>query len=643
MFDLFRSRDKAVRILLGALLVVVGLSMLTYLIPSYNTGTGSSNDQVVAKIGGEEVTTSYIQQLIQATMRGRQLPPEIIPNYIPEIVNNVVTDRALAYEAQRMGLQVTDDQLRQAIQQTLPNLFPDGKFVGKDAYAALLAQQNITIPDFEADLKRQLLITRLRDIALEGTIVTQPEIEAAYRKKNEQAKIEFVKLSPDKLKSEIQVTPEELQNYFKANSSQYTIPEKRNLVMLVADQNQVLAGLNPTEDQLRTMYSQNQAQFRIPETVKVRHILLKTQGKDPSEDAKIKAQAEDILKQVKAGANFNDLVKKYSEDTASVPTGGVYSVQRNGQMVPEFENAAFSLKPGESAVVKTTYGYHIMQVMQHDPARIKPFEEAKADLAAEWKKQRASDVMGQISDKVQAALQKDPTNPDKVAAQFHMQVIKADGVEAGKPVPGVGSNPDFDQSISGLKKGEVSPAVALAGDKLVVAEVTDVIPARPATLDEVKDQVREAIVRNRLAVLVQTRAKELVDKAKSMGGDLAKAAKSMGLEVKTSDDFTRAGSVKDLGSAAYVQEAFARPDGSIIGPIATPDGTVVAKVLAHVQPDMAKLPAQRAEIRDEIKSQRARDRNAMFEAGVRDQLIRQGKIKIYQDVVNRLITNYRTS
>ncbi len=642
MFDLFRSRDKAVRILLGALLVVVGLSMLTYLIPSYNTGSGS-DDQVVAKVGGEEVTLSYIQQLIQATMRGRQLPPEIIPNYIPEIVNNVVTDRALAYEAQRLGLQVTDEQLRQAIQQTLPGLFPDGKFVGKEAYAAMLAQQNITIPDFEADLKRQLLITRLRDIALEGTIVTQPEIEAEYRKKNEQAKIEFVKLSPDKLKSEVQVTPEDLQTYFKANSSQYTIPEKRNLVLLIADQNKVLAGINPTEEQLHTMYNQNQAQFRIPETVKVRHILLKTQGKPVSEDPKIKAQAEDILKQVRAGANFGELVKKYSEDPGSVATGGVYSVQRNGQMVPEFENAAFSLKPGESAVIKTTYGYHIIQVMQHDPARIKPFEEAKADLAAAWKKQRASDIMQQISDKVQAMLQKDPTNPDKVAAALNMQVVKADGVEAGKPVPEVGPNPDFDQAISGLKKGEVSPAVALAGDKLVVAEVTDVIPARPATLDEVKDQVREAIVRNRVAVLVQNRAKELVDKAKSMGGDLAKAAKSMGLEVKTSEAFTRGGSVKDLGSAAYVPDAFTRPDGSIIGPISTPDGTVVAKVVGHVAPDMSKLAAERTAIRDDLKGQKARDRNSLFEAGVRDELSRQGKIKIYQDVVNRLILNYRTS
>src|SRR5579885_1510851 len=303
MFDLFRSRDKAVRILLGALLVLVGLSMLTYLIPSYNTGA-RSDEQVVARVGGEEISSVYIQRLIQATVRGRQLPPEIIPNYIPEIVNSVVTDRALAYEAQRMGLEVTDEQVRQAIQQMMPSLFPDGKFVGKEAYAALLAQQNLTIPEFESDLKRQLLVTRLRDIALEGTVVTEPEIEAEYRKKNEQVKIEFVKLVPDKYKSEIQVSPEDLQNYFKANAPQYTIPEQRNLVILIADQNKLQQTLNPTDEQLRAAYNQNQAQYRIPETVKVRHILLKTQGKPASEEPKIKAQAEDLLKQVKAGANF---------------------------------------------------------------------------------------------------------------------------------------------------------------------------------------------------------------------------------------------------------------------------------------------------------------------------------------------------
>src|SRR6476619_1797141 len=203
MFDLFRSRDKAVRILLGALLVLVGFSMLTYLIPSYNSGA-SANDVVIAEVGKEAITLPEIQRLIQNTMRGRQLPPEILPTYVPQMVDNMINERALAYEAERLGFEVTEDQIADAIRTYVPNLFQDGRFLGKEAYAGLLAQQNMTIPEFETEMRRQLLITRLRDVALEGTIVTPQEIEQEYKKKNEKIKVEYVKLTADKYRAESQ-------------------------------------------------------------------------------------------------------------------------------------------------------------------------------------------------------------------------------------------------------------------------------------------------------------------------------------------------------------------------------------------------------------------------------------------------------
>ena len=166
MFDLFRSRDKAVRILLGALLVLVGFSMLTYLVPNYNTGGAGPNDQIIAQVGKDQITLLEVQRLIQNTMRGRQLPPEILPNYIPTMVNSMITERALAFEAGRLGYEVTDTQVRQAIQQYVPSLFQDGRFVGKEAYAQMLSQQNMSIGEFENDMRRQLLITRLRNVAL---------------------------------------------------------------------------------------------------------------------------------------------------------------------------------------------------------------------------------------------------------------------------------------------------------------------------------------------------------------------------------------------------------------------------------------------------------------------------------------------
>jgi peptidyl-prolyl cis-trans isomerase D len=640
MFDLFRSRDKAVRILLGALLVLVGLSMLTYLVPNYNPGGATSSDTVLAQVGDIPITQLDVQRIVQNAMRNRQVPPEILPTYVPQVLDNLITERALDYEARRIGLVATDAQVSDAIHQYVPNLFQDGKFLGTQAYAAFLAQQNMTIPEFETEMRRQLLVTRMRDIAVQGVIVTPQEIEQEYRKKNEKVKIEFVKIPSDKYKAEVQPTEAEMEQNFKINQARYTVPERRNLAILIADQSKLEQTVTPTDADLQRIYNQNQNQFRVPEEVKVEHILLMTQGKPAADDAAIKAKAEDLLKQVKDGANFGELVKKYSEDPGKATNNGIYDVQRNGQMVKEFEDEAFTLKPGESGIVKTSYGYHIVHVISHNPARLKPFDEVKAQIAADWKKQRVNQMMQDISDKAQTMLQKDPSHPEQVAAALNMQLVRADNLEAGKPVPEIGVSPDFDQSISGLKQGEVSAPVALAGNKIALAVVTGVTPARPATFAEVKDQVHDTMVQNRLAAAVQTHAKELLDKAKAAGGDLAKVAKSMGLDTKTSDEVTRTGAIEGLGSASYVQEAYLDADGTVFGPIPTPDGTVVAKVIAHVQPDLSQLAAQRTSIRDDLKTQKARDRDSLFEAGLRDQLTKEGKIKIHEDAIKRMIAGY---
>ena len=641
MFDLFRSREKSVRILLGALLVLVALSMLTYLIPSYGTGVSNTPDTVIATVGGDTITMLDMQKVIQDTLKARQLPPSAVSTFIPQMVQEAITERALAYQARQLGLQVSDADVAVTIRQTIPNLFPDGKFVGKDAYAAMLAQQNLTIEQFESDLKRQILIHRLQDIAVEGTVVTPQEIEAEYKKKNEKIKIQYVKLLSDKYKAEAAPSADDIQKYFQANAARFTVPEKKNLTILIADQAKLMQTLTPTDNELQAMYNLNKQQFQTPERVQVVHILVNTQGKTPAEDAKLKAKADDLLKQVRAGANITELVKKYSDDPGKAQNNGEYWVQQDSGMVPEFKAAAFRLKPGESDVVKTTYGYHVMKVLKHEAAHLKTFEEAKPDLTTQWRTQRVSNLMQQISDKAQAELQKDPTHPEKVAAEFNMQLVQANAVAPDGTVPEIGVNADFNSSLVGLKQGEVSQPVALPGNKLALAVVTGIVPARAQTLDEAKDAIKDALTGTRLTHLVQEKATDLMSKAKSMG-DLEKAAKSMGLEVKTSAEFGRTGTVEGLGTATYLQDGFRTADGGLFGPIAIPDGEVVAKVVQHIAPDMSQLEAQRVQIRDDLKSQKARDRDTLFEAGVRDMLIKQGKLKVEQQALQKLIASYQT-
>ena len=641
MFDLFRSRDKAVRMLLGGLLVLVALSMLTYLVPSYNAG-GGPGDTVVAEIGKEALTMPEVAKVLQQQMRNRQMPPEMIPHIVPQIIEGMITERALAYEAQRLGFQVNDADVANTIRNMIPSLFPEGKFVGRDAYAGMLAQQNTTIPDFERDIQRQVLVNRLRDLVLQGTVVTPAEVELEFRRRNEKVKVEYVKLTADKFRSLASATPAEAEQYYKTHTSLYQVPEKRGLAVLVLDQAKVEQSLTPSDADLERLYNLGKDRFRVPERVKVRHILLKTTG-DAAKDAAIKTKAEDLLKQIKGGAKFADLAKKNSEDPGSATKGGELPdwVQR-GQTVPEFEQSAFNMKPGQlSELVKTQYGYHIIQLIDKQEAHMQPLSEVREQIAGEWRKGRVNDQIQQTIDKAQAALQKDPLHPEKAAADFNLQLVKAERFGGGDTLPDIGASADFQQAVASLKPGEVAQPVAVSATKVALAVCTGVFPAHVTQLAEVEAQVREAVLKEKLEKVVAEKTAELAQKAASMQGDLQKAAKSMGLEVKTSEEFDRPGAIEGLGPATYLADAFTKPVGSLVGPVSAPDARVLAKVLSHVDADMSKLAAQHDAIRDELKARKSRERSGLFEAGLRQALIRDGKIKIHQDVVSRLAANYR--
>jgi peptidyl-prolyl cis-trans isomerase D len=642
MFDLFRSRDKAVRFMLGGLLVLVAISMLTYLVPNYDTN-GPVSSQVVATIGGQDLSASEVEQGLRNVMRGKQLPADLVPIYVPQMVDDMIMDRAMAYEAARLGFQVSDDQLRQTIAQDVPQVFPDGRFVGKEQYAAFLAQAGVTPEQFESEERRRVLTTRLQEVAVEGSVVTPLEVEDAYKKKYEKIKIEYVKIPSDKYKTEVTPTDAEMHSYYQANIARYQTPEKKNLVLLIADQAKIEQSINVPDEDLRKIYNQSPAQYHVPEQATVRHILFMTQGKPPADDAKIKAQAEQVMNDIKSGkAKFEDMVTKYSEDPGSKNTGGKYTVQRNGQMVKEFEDAAFTQKVGDIALVKTSYGYHIVQVLSREPAHQQTFDEVKPQLEAQAKKEKVADTLQRASDQAQAMLAKDPLHPDQVAAQLGMQVVHADGVEAGKPIPEVGANPDFDQAVAALKVGQVTPAIALANNKVAVAELTAIVPPKPAPFDDVKEQVKTAMIQFRLPAKVQTIANQLLQKAKA-NGDLDAAAKELGFKPETTQPFIRTDTVVGFGSANYIGEAFNDPAGTILGPIAMPDGTVIVKVLEHVPADMANFQAERPTIRDQIKSEKAQDRDKLFREGLKQRLISEGKIKIHQDVIKKLIAEYQTS
>ncbi len=639
MFDLFRSRKKAVKIVLGGLLMIVAASMVITLIPGWGT-VGTRDDQVIAEIGKEVLTVRDVQQQMQQAMRNQSFPPEMAGFFAQQMVDELITTRAMLYQAHRMGLDISDVELARVLR-GFPQLFPGGQF-DRAAYEALANQQNMTVPEFETKLREQILLSRLTNMVSQSVVVTPEDVAREYHRKNDKVKLEYIAFRPGEIAKQVTVTPEEVRRAFEQSRAAYKIPEKRGLDLVVADESKVGQQVILSDDELRRIYDANKDQYRIPERVHVRHILLKTTDVPKEEIPKIQARAEDLLAQLKKGANFEELAKKNSQDPGSGAKGGDLGWIQRGQTVPQFESTAFSLKPGElSGVIKTDYGFHIVQVLEKQDAHLRTFEEVKDQLAKERKQQQVFDLMQKLAEQARDELLKAPQQAQAVAGRLGLSYFHVEQWTPSTPLPEVGNNPDFNDAISGAAKNGVTPVMQAPGNKLAVAVVTAIQPERPAELSEVEGRVRNQLLARQVAAMVNERAMEAAKKVQAENGDLKKVAQQMGMEVKTTQDFTQDGAADGIGPATAMPQAFTLPVGAVFGPISLAEPRFVCKVVSHTPADMSKLPEQQAGLMNTLREGKARAQIELFMDSVRTALIRSGKVKVHQDVLNRVLTNYR--
>ena len=401
-------------------------------------------------------------------------------------------------------------------------------------------------------------------------------------------------------------------------------------------------GIDLSDAQVRNWYGSHLDQFRTPERVHVRHILLKTTGQSPDEVNKIKAKAEALLKQVRSGGDFAQLATKNSEDPGSAQRGGDVGWVVRGQTVPNFESTAFSLKPNEiSGLVTTEYGFHILQVLAHEQARVRPFDEVRGEIATGLKAEMVADRMQSLADQARAELAKAPQDCTKIGARLGIACMSLGGVVRGVPIPVIGTDKDTIAAITALKEGEVSQVLPVGTTRLVIVSLRKTIPSGPAEYADVKDRLRGAYIGVRTGELMRVNAKKAADIAKSTG-DIQAAAKATGATVKTTDDFARTGAAEGLGPAGYFLAAFSSAIGTILGPIETPGGHVVAKVIARTPADATQFAAQQEKIIQELKQRHAAEQNQLFQDSVMTKLINEGKLKYHKDVMDRILERQKS-
>jgi len=644
MFHLFRSRKQAFRIMLGVIVAPVILTMVITLIPGIGATSGGDSDTVLAEVNGDPITLRQTQTEFQDYVEQRKVPAGAYGFLAPKIVQDLIAERAMLVEAERFGLGVTEAELADLLRTSMPFLFQGGGFIGKDQYAAFIQERfRKTIPQFEALIRKDLAInTKLRKLVTDGVVVRPEEVDREFRRRNEKVRIEYAAVSNASVLASVSSSQAEIAEYFQKNRPSYSLPERRSLHYMVIDDSRVAPKVQVTAQELERYYNQNRERYRVQDRARLTHILLKTAEKKDDDNKKVEAKAQDLLSQVRAGKDFAELAKTNSEDSVSAAKGGEIGWVTRGQTVPEFEQKAFSMKAGEiSDLVKTQYGYHILKMLERETARMKTFAEVEPDIRKELSRERTEQERARLADRARAAAGKYAPKLEEAAREVGLEALSARLIERGAPLPDAGADPALmDALFSAAKNSVIGPVHA--GPRSVIAVVTEIAPARQAELADVAGKVQSDCNNAKARLAAEARAKEAVDKAKAAGGDLKKAAREFRIETKSSEPITREGSIPNVGPASSLAAAFTAPVGAVLGPVAAGDGQVIYKVLEHIEPDQSQSADEKKIIRDQMLGNRQNEAFEIYKEELTERLKKQGKIKIYQERVDRFVKNSRS-
>ncbi len=633
MAGAFDNQKVGVRILFGVIIGILALSMLLYLVPQATNTSGETSTDVVAKVGDQSVTLAAVQEQLNQIRQRNQIPQQLEGLYAKQILNQLVFQKEVEFEAKRLGITVSDKERADRIRQYLPTAYNGDTFVGMDTYAREVQQRfQLTVPVFEDLIRSGLVEEKFRKLITDGISVSPAEIQEEFRSQNEKIKLDYVLIKPEELAAKISLDDAQLKAYFDQNKAKYQIPEKRVVRYALVDLIQIRQNSPVTDDDLKSVYQQNIQQFQVPNRVHAEHILLMTVGKTDAEVAEIKAKADGILAQAKKkGANFEDLAKKYSEDPGSKTKNGDLGWLVQGQTVPEFEKAAFSLNKGETSdLVKTQYGFHIIKVLDRETAHTKTLDEVKDAIRPQLQQQKADQIASKIADNLASDIhQSTKLSLDELAQKYHLPVAETRPVSATEPVFELGNTKEVRDAILALRAGELSLPVH-TDRGYVVLQLKQVLPAHAATLEEVRDKVSTDLKDQKAEELAKSKADDLEKRVKS-GEKFAAAAKSLGLDAKTSDELSRAGSIAGVGSGKQLAPAFSLNVGQVGAPIPLVQNWVVYQVVQKTEANPADFDKQKRTITDNLLQQKRGLAFEAFRTALEDRLKAEGQLKTYPD------------
>jgi peptidyl-prolyl cis-trans isomerase D len=596
---LMAIRDRVMGVVGWVLLGALFIAFAFFGLNSYFTSNAKT---YAADVNGVEISMPEYQRAYQQarsrmqTLMGEAFNPATIDEQAlkKNALQELIREQLVLQEADHEGYAVSPQLVAAQINSVAAFKGDDGKF-SVEKYRQILRQQGMTPAEFEWRLARELKVNQVINGIAQSASVPRQDLERIYQLQAQQRRFDYLKVPVQQAFSQVNISDTDIEQYYAAHSADFMTPERVKIqyVELEADQLQVSG--QPDDEELHALYDEHVDRYVKPEQRRARHILVSLPpNAGPDAVKKAREKAESLLARLKKGESFEALAKEASDDPGSASKGGDLGFFTKGMMTPEFEKAAFALKKDElSGIVRSAFGFHIIEVTDIEPQQTKPFDEVRDELVKEYQAQERGDLFTEKAETLANKAFEQPDSLQGVADALGLKIKTSDWLtrEGG---PGIGQNKQVVEAAFGdevLDTGNNSEPVELGDNHLVVLRILDHETAEQQPLERVKDKVVEKLRDVKARKITADRGGVLLKELQS-GKSLTDIASAQKLEFKSSGLIGRNAADPDsqIVSQAFLLPSSADKRQSVTG-FALDSGDYVLLQLEEVKDgDLTKLP-----------------------------------------------------
>lgn len=638
MLDLMRRKQRYLKYVLWVVIIMLGASMLLLFVdPGGGDSAGLSANQAVASVAGSEISVNQFRtayyNFLDNYRRYYGLDgsnPEMLKMLRVDrmALDKLIKDHIVAGEAQRLGLDVSQDELREALRK-IPGLSENGRFIGRARLEQVLRANNSSLPEFEASLISELLNMKLRNVITAGVDVSDEDVRKSYLETSQKTAIQYVAFKPEDSANDVQVVEADLRPYYDKNKDQYRVGEQRRVKYLQVDVADMRAKVAVTDQDILAAFNAEGDHTEV----RARHILLKID--DPAKEAEVRAKAEAVLAEALQGKDFAELAKKNSQDQGSAINGGDLGFFKREQMVKEFSDAAYGLEPGSiSGLVKSSFGFHIIKT---EEKRAQNLDSRKAQIEFQIRNERAEAQARNRADEAAAILK---ANPDigKAASELGLQVRETGFFRMEGTIAGLGQIAGLQAEVFGMAAVGAVGTAHKAPLGFIIPQLAEKKEPFIPDFGEVRAQVVEDYKKEKAESLAENKARQFYGTL-GESSDMSAAALKIKNKAVTTPPFARRAVIDDTlkESQEILQKAFDLPIGKYSEPVQVDKLHIVFRVVSREPFDEGKYASERAAIKERLETGKKVNLFQAFLDNLDQKMRKDNKIQINQELIDKLI------